>query len=292
MKNKILLFILVVLLIIYGYKRSSNSSFFYDNKVNLYDKKANENLSLDMRDYLIGVVAAEMPASFSSEALKAQAVAARTFAYYNTNQLTTDKSTQSYLDISQMQEKWGKDFDKYYSKISLAVDDTKDLVITYNNEIISAYYFSMSNGFTEEAINVFGENKSYLKSVISEEDENNHNYKVIKTINKDEFKSKLGIDEDVHIEGIVRNKTNHVDSIVVNGHEYSGTTFRKLLDLRSTDFEIVVMESSINITTYGYGHGVGMSQYGANTLAQKGYTWDEIIKHYYQNIKIKSINNL
>lgn len=303
MKNRILLAISIILMVVYGLIRSfpEETSFFNNcrNTVNVKDIETNVIVNIEMEDYLIGVLAGEMPASFDIEALKAQAVASRTYAYHkistskNNYDLTTDKSTQVYLTVDEMQEKWKEDYEFYVAKIKDAVESTKDEVLTYNNHIIPAYYFSMSNGYTENAINVFNEDRSYLVPVVSKEDTNNRNYEVTITIPKAEFCTKLSISCDkITIGNIVRNESNRIDAITINNKEYSGVDVRKSLDLRSTDFEIVVFKENVQVTTYGYGHGVGMSQYGANTMAKEGSSYKEILEHYYKGTKITSVNSI
>ena len=237
-----------------------------------------------------------MPASFDEEALKAQAIAARSYAINKINTSTTsydvltDITNQVYITIEQMQEKWGNDFNYYYEKIKNAVDATKGLVMTYDGEVISAYYFSMSNGYTEDVAAVFGGEKDYLVSVEYSWDKNVKNFTVLTTISKKEFCTKLNIEcNNIVINKIKRSDTNHVETILINNKEFKGTEIRSLLGLRSTDFTIEI-DNDIKITTNGYGHGVGMSQYGANEMAKLGYTYDEILKYYYKNIEIEKIN--
>ena len=302
MKNKILLVIVIILAVVYIFIRSSNkdTSFLVkDNKVKIKDVKTGRIESLDMEEYLVGVVAGEMPASFENEALKAQAIAARTYAYYkvlnstSSYDLTSDKSTQVYITKDDMQKKWNSEYQYYYQKIKTAINDTKDLILVNENEVISAYYFAMSNGYTENAITVFGEDKEYLISVISKEEENNRKFKVNKTINKTDFCNILEIDcSNIIISQEIRNETNRVSSININNKKFTGIEIRKKLDLRSTDFIINVKESTVEIETKGYGHGVGMSQYGANTMAKEGATYQEILNHYYSDVKIENVNSI
>ena len=302
MKNKILLIVVLILAVIYSLIRSfkKEASFFSsENKVIIKNTTTNEIKTFDMEDYLIGVVAGEMPASFEEEALKAQVIASRTYAYYKIGiskdnyDLTTDKSTQVYLDDMQMRDKWQDDYDYYLNKIKTVVKETENLVLTYNNQVIPAYYFAMSNGYTENGQAVFGENKEYLASVKSEEDVNHRNYKVTKTMAKNEVCDLLSTScDNLVISNIVRNDTNRVDSLIINGESYSGIQLRKLLDLRSTDFSFEINDENVIFTTIGYGHGVGMSQYGANTMAQQGYKYEEILNHYYLNTQIKNIKSI
>lgn len=303
MKNKILLVIVVILLIIYIIIRSTSpSTSFFENPpqaIKVKNTATNEILTLEMEKYIIGVVAGEMPASFELESLKAQAIAARSYAYYKVKQandiynLTNDTNSQVYLTEEQMKAKWQNQYDYYYAKVKEAVDATKDMVLTFNDQIISAYYFAMSNGYTENALNVFNEDKSYLVSVESKEDISHRNYSVTKNFTRDIFCDKLNINcSNLVINKIVRNNTKHVDYIIINNQQFKGTTFRKLLGLRSTDFDINIKGDNISIITRGYGHGVGMSQYGANLMAKEGKTYDEILAHYYTDSIIKNINSI
>ncbi len=251
---------------------------------------------IELEEYIIGVVAAEMPASFNVEALKAQAIAARTYALYKINQnsgdydVTTDVTTQSYITINQMKLKWNQDFDIYYSKIQDAVEETKDQVLTYNNEIICAFYYSMSNGYTESAVSVFSENLEYIKPVESLWDKNVNNYEVTNIYSKTDMCDKLNIScEKIDISEIEKNNSGRVDIITINNKVFTGVEIRNLLSLRSTDFDILVDEN-VTITTRGYGHGVGMSQYGANEMSKLGYSYEEILKYYYNQVEIENIN--
>ncbi len=302
MNNKILAIIIVFLGIIAILSSSKKETTFLipkeqeeDIKVRIKDTSTKNISTIDLETYIIGVVAGEMPASFEVEALKAQAIASRTYAVYkmqtssNDYDLVTDISNQVYITEEEMQAKWKTQYQKYKDKITEAVNDTKNLIMTYNDEVISSFYFAISNGKTENVSSVFGENKEYLKSVDSM-DTNVNNFKVETTISKRDFCSKLGIDcQTIVINNIKKNSTNRVEEITINNKTFKGTEIRKLLNLRSTDFTFSIADS-IKITTYGYGHGVGMSQYGANEMAKNGSTYEEILKHYYQNINIVKNN--
>lgn len=300
MKNRYLLILILILSIIAISSFWKEKTTFFDNSedmnIIIKNKDTDEEKEINLEEYVIGVIAGEMPASFDEEALKAQAIAARSYAINKINTSTTsydvltDITNQVYITIEQMQEKWGNDFNYYYEKIKNAVDATKGLVMTYDKEVISAYYFSMSNGYTEDVAAVFGGEKDYLVSVESSWDKNVKNFTVLTTISKEEFCTKLNIEcNNIVINKIKRSDTNHVETILVNNKEFKGTEIRSLLGLRSTDFTIEI-DNDIKITTNGYGHGVGMSQYGANEMAKLGYTYDEILKYYYKNIEIEKIN--
>ena len=247
-------------------------------------------LTVELEDYIIGVVAGEMPASFSEEALKAQAIASRTYLInhlQSNNSISNTTDDQVYLTKEEMKEKWGGNYDKYYNRIKEAVTTTKGLIMYYNNEPIKAYYFSTSNGYTASSISVFNEQRDYLNSVESPFDQDNSN---TIEISKKDFCNKLDIlCNQISITNIIKDNSNRVSKITINNKEFKGTQVRKLLSLRSTDFTFNIKETTIEIITKGYGHGVGMSQYGANNMAKIGYTYEEILKYYYQDIKIDSI---
>ena len=154
--------------------------------------------------------------------------------------------------------------------------------------VISDMY-EVSNGYTEDSMLVFNENKDYLKSVSSLDEIENRNFEKNVTFSKPEFCKKLDINcENIIINNVIRSKSNRVNEITINNKTFKGTEFRKILNLRSTDFTINISNEVI-ITTYGYGHGVGMSQYGANYLAKKGYNYEQILKYYYQGVNITCI---
>lgn len=266
-----------------------------ENNIYIKINKNNNIETLNLEDYIVGVVAGEMPASFNEEALKAQAIVSRTYAMYkikkfdNAYDVETTTDDQVYNSVTEMQEKWESDFDLYYDKIKKAVSSTKNLVMKINGDVFKSYYFAMSNGYTEDSKMVFGE--STINSVSSPWDNESVNkFKVDTQFTTNEIKDKLNItSNDLNISIISRDKTNRVEKISVNGKIYTGVEFRHALTLRSTDFEITKNNDNYIITTKGYGHGVGMSQYGANGMANENYKYDEILKYYYQNIEITTI---
>lgn len=264
----------------------------YENKTMVTVYRTNGSVvEIELEEYLIGVVAGEMPAAFNSEALKAQAIIARTYtlkAISQNKKLTDSVSTQIYIDNGQMQAKWGSDYTKYYNKIKSAVDSTSGLYITYNGGYIDAVYFSTSNGYTEDAKYVWGNDIPYLKSVESKWDIGTTSYS--KRVNKTfgEVSNILGfnVDENTKIKNIIRNESNRITSITIGDKTYTGVQIRTLFNLNSADFDIEITSSGFTFTTRGYGHGVGMSQYGANGMANAGYSYEEIIKYYYQGVSI------
>lgn len=243
-------------------------------------------INLNMTDYLIGVVSSEMPASFNFEALKAQSVLARTYALkakQTGKKLTDTVSTQSYIDIDQMKNKWGNSFNTYYNKIKNAVENTNGEYLSYNGNYIEALYHSTNNGKTESSLDVFGNYYPYLISVSSEYDKNASSY--LRTINMplDTISNKLGLNlnNDSVISILSYTDGGNIKEININGNNFSGKKVRELLGLRSADFDISISDNNANITTRGYGHGVGMSQYGANGMANAGYSYKDILSHYY-----------
>lgn len=301
MQNRILLVIVIFLsIVLVSIRSSNNTSFLNDNNdinIKVKDTKKDSIDTIELEEYIIGVVSAEMPASFNEEALKAQAIASRTYAIYKMRNssidydVVTDVSNQSYITVEEMKNKWKEDYNKYYDKVSKAVNDTKGMVMYYNDEIVEAYYFAMSNGYTEDVSLVFKEELDYLKSVESKYDNNSlKNFEYTVELSKEDICNKLNVSCDKLVfSNIIRSDTNRINSIMVNGINFKGTEFRKKLGLRSTDFTIKENNNKIYITTKGYGHGVGMSQYGANGMANDGYNYEDILKYYYKNIEISSI---
>lgn len=246
----------------------------------------------NIEEYIIGVVACEMPALYNEEALKAQAVTSRTFAYYkiiaekyDAKKLIESKD-QCYITKEQMRIKWGKNFDTYYKKIQNAVKSTNNIIMKKDNKLFKSFYFSTSNGYTLDSMSVFSNSSS--TSVSSLWDKNSRNYEISTRYFKTDLIKILGDFTTIKIAN--RTETNHVTKVIVDDKTFTGIEFRKLLNLRSTDFDIKLENNEYIITTRGYGHGVGMSQYGANYMAAKlSKNYQEILKYYYGNIEIQKI---
>lgn len=271
---------------------NSDKSSEYMIKINY----GGETKEINLEDYVVGVVACEMPASFNYEALKSMAVAARTYALYKVENkkgyvMKTTAVDQCYISVDKMKSKWGSSFDKMYNKVKGAVLETKNEYMTYNDDIIISLYFSISNGYTENCENVFSQKLDYLKSVSSEWDKDyNYKEKDVKFTVSD-FLKKLSLnDKKINNMSINRTDTDRITSIYINGKKFKGSKFRSLLSLRSTDMDIEYDDKYVYIKTKGYGHGVGMSQYGAHSMAKQGYSYDQILKYYYKGIEI--VNNL
>ena len=298
MKNKILLSIVVVLLPItiimlkkqvtplnQDNKESVNKPIIYiDLLIN------NEKKQIPLEEYLVNVVGAEVPALFDMEALKSQAVASRTFALYQENTrgyvTTTD---QAYNSLEELQQKWQDNYYTYLKRITDAVNMTKNQVITYNKKLIKSYFYAMSNGYTTTSLSVFNETLPYLNTIMPTSDnETNTKFKVTKKVSKDEFCKTLNIACAVlTINNIITDYSNRIETISINKKTYTGIEIRKKFNLRSTDFTITEENNDIIFTTKGYGHGVGMSQYGANAMAKEGSNYKDILEYYYQGVTIE-----
>ena len=239
---------------------------------------------IDFETYVMGVIAAEMPASFNEEALKAQAVAARTYAIHKTNNLVqpidTTTAHQVYFPVNNLSS-------EYREKIKAVVEETRSLVLVKDGKPISAMFHAASNGFTESALNYSGNDVSYLQSVPSPEEKlTTHRFSISELNHL--LKQKFTFDQ-IKQAAMVRNDTNRISEITIGGKTWSGRDFRDLLSLASTDFKIQINEGVVEIIANGYGHGVGMSQLGAQELALEGYTYEEILMHYYLGVTIEQV---
>lgn len=260
---------------------------------------------MTMEDYLWSVVAAEMPASFEPEALKAQAVTARTYALWKMEagesdhphaDLCTDITCcQAFASPQQAAEEWGNAAAAYTRKIRSAVEDTDGQIITYGDQPIQAVFFSSAAGRTEDAVAVWGNAVPYLVGVDSPEGADVPDYRTDVTLSAAEAKNRIlsrypGADLSGPAEQWFCNRTltasGRVDTMDVGGITLKGTQVRALFDLRSTCFTVEAGAQGITFRVTGYGHGVGMSQYGANTLAKQGKTCEEILNWYYTGVEI------
>ena len=249
-------------------------------------------VTLELEEYIKGVVAAEMPLEFNIEALKAQSIIARTYTYKalaRGTKLTDNESTQSYKSDDELRALWGSKYNTYINKLTSAVKDTKGMYLTYNGEYIEAVYHSTSNGKTESAEEVWGNAFAYLKSTSSEYDTTNKSFQMDKFISYSELSSLLNtnINQDSEFKILDRTVGDRVKSISINGTIFNGVNLRNTLKLRSADFSINKTDDGVIFTTKGYGHGVGMSQYGANGMANNGYNYNQILEHYYMGTKLE-----
>lgn len=294
--KKIILIILVMLLIPYMVVVFLTKE---NNKIEVRIKKENnEIITVELEEYIIGVLAGEMPVSFNIEALKAGAVASRSYVLKKMKNNTKNYDVvdtvmnQVYLDDIKLKEKYGENYKELIKKIETAVMSTKGEYLSYNDEIVEALFFSTSTGKTENVEEVFSEYLPYLRSVDSSWDsEVSPIFSETNTFSLDEFYNKLNIPKNNKLEYQIleTTSTGRIKKIKINDIELTGSEFAKKLGLKSNYFEILVFDANVLITTKGYGHGVGMSQYGAEAMAKKGYKYDEILKYYYQNVEIKKI---
>lgn len=286
----------------YEYKLQHIQSGFNSNKDETVVRVLTKNNTVEkinLEDYLVGVVSGEVPVSFEKEAIKAQAVAARTYALKQIENhknyeydVKDDTSSQVYQTDEELRNKWGNNYDEYVKKIKKCVNETEGEYVSYNNEVIYAFFFSTSNGKTEDNKNVFGKDLPYLKVVDSSFDESEtKNFTTVKIVSLDDFYKQLNLEksDELNITDIVRTESGRISSIMVNGKAFTGRDFQKRLSLRSNDFTIQKNNENITITTKGFGHGVGMSQYGANALAKRHKTYDEILKYYYQGTNLQKL---
>ena len=247
--------------------------------------------------HVVGVVLAEMPASFEPEALRAQAIAARTYAFkqcldslsHGENTICTDHSCcQAFIDPRDYISGGGNW--NAVQRVKDAVEDTAGMVLIYGKELIMATYFSCAGGVTEDAAAVWGQDVPYLQSVTSPGEEDTVFFADSKTYTAEQLQAALG----VRLKGpvgkwfgdVTFTEGGGVDTIVIGGVVYRGTTLRNLLGLRSTAFSVSVADDVVTFHTRGYGHRVGMSQHGANAMAKAGKTHGEILCHYYQGTEI------
>ena len=260
---------------------------------------------MDLNEYLWGVVAAEMPASFEQEALKAQAVAARTYALNKAGKsqnhpqadLCTDYACcQAWISREKAQENWGDKAVAYGNKITKAVGETGTQVVLYNGQMIDAVFHSSSSRATKDAVEVWGNSVPYLKSVSSPEGEGvpNFNSEVVLTPQalKDALlqarpEAVLEGDPATWLGEVAANPQGGVQTLTIGGVKITGAQARQIFSLRSASFTAAYQNGSFVFSVAGFGHGVGMSQYGADTMAKEGKTYQEILAHYYTGVTVE-----
>lgn len=274
--------------------------YFVSNRTVRVKKEATgEIVTVPFEEYVKGVLAGEMPISFEKEALKAQAVAARSYVLKKMEDsknkdydVVDTVMNQVYLDDNYLKEKWQDKFDEKNNKLKEVIIETRGEYLTYNGEVAEAFFFSTSTGKTENSGEVFVTQLPYLKSVDSSWDEevspvfnDREEYSV------SDFCTRLNVPykEKISIQIIKTTSTGRIKQIKINGVELTGNQVTSALNLRSTYFTINQTGSNVIIETKGYGHGVGMSQYGALAMSKKGYTYDEILKYYYQGVEISKL---
>lgn len=291
-------------------KGTSNITVSGNNKVKVYRAKTGKIEEINLEDYVIGVVSGEMPVNFSDEAIKSQAIAARTY-YFSKRDSKCEQAKgadicdtihcQVYMNKKERLNAWEKKYaDKNYSKIEKLVKNTAGLVIAYDNEIIKyPQFFSTSWGKTENSEDVFTSAVPYLKSINSPGEEVSPRFTEEKEVSNSDFvniaNKKLNANItsknlNTNIEILERTDGGSVAKLKIGNKTVKGREFRQAYDINSSNFTLEYAADKVKIKTKGFGHGVGMSQWGANVMAQNGSDYNEILTHYYSGVEIKKIS--
>lgn len=289
----------------------NNNNYTYNEygTINLLHSSTGEVQNISLDEYILGVVSAEMPATYEEEALKAQAIVARTYTIYiiknskkhnNADICDNSKCCQAWISKEDRMNKWEETArEENWSKIETAVNSTKGKVITYNGEIIESFFHSNSGGKTENVSSVWGgTDLPYLQTVETAGEDSYSQYSSEVNLNKEEFKEKMltyhqdftiNYDDLDAIKILEYTEGGRVNKIKIGNLELSGVEMRNIVGLKSANFKVGISEDNIQFIVIGYGHGVGMSQTGANTLAEAGSSCEEIIKHFYTGVEISNI---
>ena len=279
-----------------------------NDTITVFRSISNKNEEIELFEYVCGSVAAEMPLSYDEEALKAQAVACLTNALRLKNtadeddaHISDDSSIhQGYLSKAERKEKWGESYEKYEKKLENAVKSVENRVLTYDGELCVAAFSAICSGKTEAAENVWGEKVPYLVSVKSNGDTLSPQYSSSVSFDKKTFLNcikelNLKTEEINSLKNIIKiketTKAGTVISAEINGETVSGEKIRMAFSLKSPVFTVETSKTSVTFNVTGYGHGVGMSQYGADFMARQGSTYEEILSHYYKGAKISETEN-
>ena len=277
------------------------------NTIKLLHTKTSQIEEILLEEYLYSVVSAEMPASFEEEALKAQAVVARTYTIYKIENDTNkheganicDESTccQAWISKEDRLNKWKENQrESNWNKIVSAVDSTKGKIITYEGKPINAFFHSNSGGKTEVTVNVWGgDGYPYLQSVETSGEANYSQYKSEVILSKQDFINKIkekhndfsiDFNQENCVQILEHTQANRVKTIKIGNLNLSGVEVRTIIGLKSANFTVNIEEDNIKFSVIGYGHGVGMSQTGADSMAKQGSSYEEIIKHFYTGVEI------
>lgn len=297
--SKGILVVLIIVLVFMLWVHSGEDYLFWKENGNYQREEIQKvhvtradgkDLCLDIESYLEGVISSEMSPAFEMEALKAQCVAARTFVVQRGYEVDDTTNTQVYRDDKQLKDIWKDNYDVYHKKIQQAVQETTGEILTYQGKPISALFFSSSCGKTANAQEYWGNKVPYLVSVDSSWDKQSEEYEKSITMSKQDFSTALGFQNTVHeIEEPIRYDSGYVKEIRIDRIVFTGREVREKLNLRSSCFTIKESKDNVVITTKGYGHGVGMSQIGAQAMAEKGKSYKQILSHYYPKTKIEKL---
>lgn len=301
--KKILLFLLLILfipfMIVVLFVKDDEIKFEYiKTEYVRVKRKDNSIIKVPLEDYIVGVLAGEMPIDFEEEAFKAQAVAARSYVLIkmkenmnNDYDVVDTVQNQVYLDYTYLKNVWKNNYIKNINKLKKVVKDTKGQYLEYNGEIAQTMYFSTSTGVTENCKEIFGNDVPYLTSVDSKWDNISPLYETSQEYNINEFFQKLNLPYSnvLNISYIKRTSTGRNIKLMINNNIYNASDIMQIFNIKSTFFNITKNNNVIKISSKGYGHGVGMSQYGAQAMALKKYKYNQILYHYYKNTKIKKI---
>jgi stage II sporulation protein D len=317
----VIIMVIIIPAIVIGLNPSNRGDRSANQKVNqedvtihVYLADQDRIVTMSLEEYVKGVVAAEMPAEFEPEALKAQALAARTYVVKNmvgfggsglpdkpgADVSSDHRQSQAWQDEIKLKARWGPfNYERYWSKISKAVDETRGEIIVYQDEPINALFHSTSGERTASAKEVWGFDYPYLQSVACQWDQKSPRYSDTKEFALSEIEQRLGADAGVV--AAVQNGDNsvlkvlnltdsgRVDQVRIGSKTMTGAAMREKLELRSTNFTAELKGDKLVFKTVGYGHGVGLCQYGANGLAKEGKDYRKIITYYYTGVTIKNI---
>lgn len=292
----------------------NQSEFSYSGKyekIKLLHKDTNQVEEIEVDEYLYGVVSAEMPVDYEIEALKAQAIVARTYLVYqmennkgkheNADICDSYACCQAWISKDDRFERWDEDKrETNWQKIISSVNDTSGKIITYQNSPINAFFHSNSGGITESSSNIWGQIEyPYLKSVETSGEDGYSQYNSTVSLSNDELLNKLREKyQDIEIDFsnvdsikiVEYTSSGRVRTVKFGNKEIAGTEARTIFGLKSTNFTISKENYVINFYVIGYGHGVGMSQTGADSMAKQGSNYEEIIKHFYSGVEISYLN--
>ena len=286
----------------------SNSFFNPDSSYMLYNLETHELEKMDLISFLVGSAACEMPASYEMEAIKAQMIACHSYYLYckqngvphdDLNLSFDERYMQKYASKERLQEYWGMGFDDNYQKFLRCANEVKNMIVTYNGEAALTTYYAVSCGTTQTSDAEWGTELEYLTAVESPNDVLSDNYLKVKSFSVQEMYDRFmtsfsGIQLDLETPDswfgeIVYNKSGYIDTVEVGGVKILGRDFRKYFELHSSCFMVFFEDGQFSIATKGYGHGVGMSQFGANQMSQQGKNFKDILAHYFPHTQIENM---